>query len=193
MRLLRQGARSIGDVAGQELRGALGGIVGGQPAAMDAFADAMADEAYSDEAVDQFAPVLGGMAARFAVSNVTSGAARSARPAQARALGRAVTRATTQATRTLAARRGAQAVRAVPRIVRWVTVIVRRRRMSPRALPGLIRRTAARVAASPRAVSRLARPSTSARRLRARAGARPGALGSRPALGRPGRVSIRRA
>jgi hypothetical protein len=194
MQLLRQGASRIGGVAGQELRGALGGLPGGgQPAeAMDAFADAIADEAYSEAEVDQYAPVLGGMAARFAVRNVTSRSARAGRPGQARALGRAVTRATTQATRTLVAQQGPQAVRAIPRIVRWVTITIRRRQASPRALSGLIRRTAARVAASPRAVARLARPSPAARRLRASVGAR--ALGSRPALGRrsAARVSIRR-
>jgi hypothetical protein len=198
MRLLREGARNIGGVAAQEVRGAVGGMLGGggqpaepQPAEpMDAFADALADEAFSEDELDQFAPVLGGLAARFAVRHLTSPTSRAARPGQARALGQAVTRATTQAARTVVGRQGLRALRAVPRIVRLVTITIRRRRINPRQAAALIRRTAARVAASPRATARLARPSPAARRLRARAGARPG-LG-RPALGqRPG-VRIRR-
>jgi hypothetical protein len=202
LRLLREGARRVGGVAGQELRGALGrdlqgilgGVTGGAGTA-DAM-DALADFAADDDDVDAYVPVLGGMAGRYAVRNLTSPGTRGARPAQARAIGRAVTRATTQAARTLVRQQGPQAIRAIPQVVRRVTILIRRRGTGARAVPQLIRSTTARVAANPRVAARLSRPSPAARRLRARAGVRratgmPGAPRRTPMTGppttRPGR------
>jgi hypothetical protein len=70
LRLLRQGARRIGGIAGQEIGTALGGglsnVIGGllRADAMDAFADIAADEAVSEDEMDEFVPVLAGMAGR---------------------------------------------------------------------------------------------------------------------------------
>lgn len=198
MRLLRQGARQLGGVVGQEVGGAAGGGLGGllqqglgallgggeQVDAMDAFADLAADEAAGEDEIDEFAPILAGMAGRYVVRNLTSAATRAARPAAVRALGRAVARTTARAARTIARRHGPRAVRAIPRLVRRVTVLVRRQGASPRTVPRMIQRAAVRVASSPRAAAQLARPSAPARRLRARAGVRPGAAVATPVGGR---------
>src|SRR5262249_11687942 len=89
LRLLRQAARRIGGVAGQEIGGALGGglanvlggwLGGGQQAdAMDALADVAADEAFSEDEIDEFVPVLAGMAGRYAVRALTTRRTRAAR------------------------------------------------------------------------------------------------------------------
>ena len=137
-------ARAPGALAGsrdRRLAAALGGglsnVIGGaaRADAMDAFADIAADEAVSEDEMDEFVPVLAGMAGRYAVRTLTTPGARAARPAAARALGRAVTRATSQAARAIVRRQGPQAIRAVPRVVRRVTIMIRRRRGRRRERP----------------------------------------------------------
>jgi len=159
LRLLGQRVRPIGGAQ--------------QVDAMDAFADVVADLAFTEHDIDEFVPVLAGMAGRYAVRTLTSAATRASRPAAARAIGRAVTRATSRAAREVMSRRGPRAIRAIPHVVRGVTILVRRGSVAPHALPRLIRQAATRVAASPQAAVRLAGPSLAARQLRARASAQP--------------------
>jgi len=102
-----------------------------------------------DEDIDAAAPVIAGLTIRRVMPAVS----RLPRPAR-----RQLVRGVSQATRTLARRQGPQAVRAVPRIVRTAQRAVRQRRIPARALPQVVRRTAARVARSPQAARRLARP-----------------------------------
>ena len=158
--------------------------------AMDLFADAAADEAGRGSPRD-YVSFLAGLAGRYVVRSILSAAERQARPGAARALGRSVTRATRRAAGALVRRRGAAALRSLPRVVRQVTRVARQQRGSAAAVPRMIQRAAARVAASPGATARLSRPSAAVRRMRARASAgtrRPGRgrggapthLGARP-------------
>jgi hypothetical protein len=171
LRLLGQPARPIGGAQ--------------QVDAMDAFADVAADLVFTEHDIDEFVPVLAGMAGRYAVRTLTSAATRASRPAAARAIGRAVTRATSLAAREVVSRRGPRAIRAIPQVVRGVTILVRRGSAAQQALPSLIRRAATGVAASPQAAARFARPSRAARQLRRRAKRMARIEGSEANFGRP--------
>jgi hypothetical protein len=149
---------------------------GGGPArldAMDAFADAAADEAVRGRSADAYIPFLAGLAGRYVTKAILAASKRGARPGQARALGRAVTKATRKAAKKLVRKRGPGALRSVPRIVRKVAQVARKRPGSARAIPGMIQRAASRVASSPRAAAQLSRPNRVVRRVRARAGVGP--------------------
>lgn len=139
-----------------------------------------AEGACEDEAMDAFAelaahdesavPVAAGIAARALIR---------ARGAQLPVpLRRAIVRGVTAAARTLVQNQGPRAVRALPRIVQSVRRTAAIRRTPVRAVPALLRRTAANVARNPRLTARLARPTPAALRR-----VRPIAAGV-PALGR---------
>jgi hypothetical protein len=138
--------------------------------AMDAFADAAADEAMAGRSIDAYIPFLAGLAGRYVTKAILAAAKRGVRPGAARAYGRAVTKATRKAAQKLVRKRGPQALRSIPRIVRKVAKVARKRSGSARAVPRMIEQAATRVAASPRATARLSRPSAVVRRVRARAG-----------------------
>jgi hypothetical protein len=107
------------------------------------------DEMYdlAEDDIDAAAPVIAGLTIRTAMPGVSR---------LPRAQRRQLVRSVTQATRTVARRQGPQAARAVPGVVRAVQQGVRRRQIPARTVPQAIRQTAARVAASPRTVRRLA-------------------------------------
>jgi len=109
---------------------------------------------FEDEGVDEALPILAGVAARAAVRPLV----RRTGAAVGGAMGRQLVRSTTQAARTLVARRGPRAIRALPRIARGVGRVAARGGLRPAALPAAIRRTAARVAARPTLTRQLARP-----------------------------------
>jgi hypothetical protein len=117
--------------------------------AMDAFAELAA---YDESAI----PVVAGLAARSLLGRRVAAMPMAARRRLVRSL--AVT------ARGLARRRGPVAVRALPRIVRSVRRTAVVRRTPVRVTPRIVRRTAARVARSPRLIRRLARPVPIARR-----------------------------
>ncbi|MDH4555942.1 hypothetical protein E8F11_12295 [Pseudomonas sp. BN417] len=117
---------------------------------LDAFED-MADW-LAEEDFDGALPVLGGLAARVLVRPVLQ---RAAGAGIAQPLRRQLVRSATQAARTLAQRRGPQAVRALPRLAQGVARTAQRRQTPARALPRAIRRTASQVAARPQLVRRL--------------------------------------
>jgi hypothetical protein len=123
------------------------------------------DEMYdlAEEDIDAAAPVIAGLTIRTAMPGVS----RLPRPAR-----RQLVRSATQAVRTVARRQGPQAARAVPGVVRAVQRGVRRGQIPPRRAPQAIRQAAARVAASPRAVRRLAQAAPAAVRRPAGACAR---------------------
>ncbi|AGC48468.1 hypothetical protein MYSTI_07196 [Myxococcus stipitatus DSM 14675] len=179
MRLLRQAAPQLGGIAGQEIGRTVAGLL--QADAMDAYADAAADYA-TEEDMEAFTAVLGGLAARSVVRRTIPPARRAQQSRQVRQLGRAIGRLTSRLARQLVNRYGPRALTAVPRIVNQVTRMVREQGASPQAVPRMLRRTGNRVASSPPAVRRLARPNPAARRLRAQAGV--GRPARRPA-GRP--------
>ncbi|QSA97003.1 hypothetical protein [Methylococcus sp. EFPC2] len=120
----------------------------------------MADEADEFEALDEMfdlaevddidaaAPVIAGLTIRTAMPGVAR---------LPRAQRRQLVRSATQAVRTVARRQGPQAARALPAVVGAVQRGVRQRRIPPRAVPQAIRRTATRVAQSPRLVRRAVR------------------------------------
>jgi len=150
--------------------------LGGGPArldAMDAFADAAADEAMAGRSVNAYIPFLAGLAGRYVTKAILAASRRGVRPGAARAYGRAVTKATRKAAQKLVRKRGPKALRSIPRIVRKVAKVARRRPGSARAVPRMIEQAATRVAASPRAAARLSRPSAVVRRVRTRAGLAP--------------------
>jgi hypothetical protein len=111
--------------------------------------DELVDLAEDEDTIDAAAPVLAGLTLR----RVMPGVSRMPRNTR-----RQLVRSVSQATRTLAHRQGPQAARAVPRIVQSAQRAVRQRRIPALAVPRVVRRTAARVARSPQAVRRLARP-----------------------------------
>ena len=111
--------------------------------------DELVDMAETEDNIDAAAPVIAGLTLRRVMPGVSR---------LPRATRRQLVRGVSQATRTLVRRQGPQAARAVPRIVRTAQRAVRQRRIPARALPQVVRRTAARVASSPQAVRRLARP-----------------------------------
>lgn len=104
---------------------------------------------WDDDAIDAAAPVIAGLTIR----RVMPGVARLPRRAR-----RQLVRSVSQATRTVVRRQGAPAARAVTRIVQGAQRAVRQRRLPVRAVPQAVRRASQRVAASPRAAQRLARP-----------------------------------
>jgi hypothetical protein len=154
-----------------------------------------AEGASEEEAMDSFAelaaydesvlPIAAGLAAR----NLVRG--RGARlPMPAR---RILIRNLTRAARTLTARRGPQAIRALPRIARSVRRTAAARRTPVRVLPRIIARTVANVARNANLIRRLARPlPAAARRVRTVLAHRP-VVGSAPrtfTLQGPVRISI---
>jgi hypothetical protein len=146
---------------------------GGGPSrldAMDAFADAAADEAMAGRSPNAYIPFLAGLAGRYITKAIMKASRGGVRPRAARAFGRAVTKATRKAAQRLVRKRGPKALRSIPRIVRKVAKVARRRPGSAKAVPRMIERAASRVGASPKALARLSRPSNVVRRVRARAG-----------------------
>ncbi|MGZ8190289.1 MAG: hypothetical protein ACXWTS_03570 [Methylococcaceae bacterium] len=97
----------------------------------------LADDEYM---LDAAAPVMAGLALRQSMPNIS----QLPRPARQQ-----LVHSVTQATRTVAARQGGQAARAVPAVVRTVQTAVRQRRIQPQATAQAITRTAARIARSP--------------------------------------------
>jgi hypothetical protein len=111
--------------------------------ALEAFAElAMYDEAAI--------PIVGGLAARSLVRR-----AGARLPVQAR---RQLVRGMTAAAKTLTARKGPKAIRALPRIVASVRRTAAVRRTPVRALPQIVKRTVARVASSRPLAKKLSRP-----------------------------------
>jgi hypothetical protein len=164
----------MGAQLGGQLGGNLGGLLanlmrqaGGGGQTLDAFTDALADA--SDDEIDEYIPAVAGMAARQVVRATTTPAQRAAQPQRAAQIGRAAMRATTQAARRLVQTGGGQTLRAIGPVVRQVTQVARTQRVQPQAVAPMIRRAAARIAASPRALRRLSRPRPAARQLRRRA------------------------
>ncbi len=146
---------------------------GGGPSrldAMDAFADAAADEAMAGRSANAYIPFLAGLAGRYVTKAILRASRGGMRPGAARAFGRAVTKATRKAAHKLVRKRGPKALRSIPRIVRKVAKVARRRRGSAKSVPRMIHRAVSRVAASPRAAARLSRPNPVVRRARVRAG-----------------------
>jgi len=119
--------------------------------------DELLDLAEEEDSIDAAAPVVAALTLRRTMPNVHLV------PRQER---RRLVRSVSNATRTLARQHGPHAARAVPRIVQTAQRAVRQRRIPARALPQVVRQTAARVARSPQAVRRLAgsRASGGARR-----------------------------
>ncbi|TRU87270.1 MAG: hypothetical protein EWV76_01750 [Microcystis novacekii Mn_MB_F_20050700_S1] len=113
------------------------------------------DLAETEDAIDAAAPFVSAVALRTAMPNI------SRLPRQTR---RQLVSSVSQATRTLAHRQGPAAARAVPRIVRGVSRTVAQRGLPARSVAAAVGRAAARVAQSPRTVSRLARPLTTTSR-----------------------------
>jgi hypothetical protein len=109
--------------------------------------DDLIDLADEEGAIDAAAPVIAGLTVRTVMPSAT----RLSRPVR-----RQVVRSVTQATRAIVRRQGAPAARAIPQVVRAVQRTATQRRMPARQLPQAIRRTAARVAASPQLTRRLA-------------------------------------
>jgi hypothetical protein len=89
---------------------------------------------------------------------------------------------------------GPKAASIVPRVVRRVVKAVVQQRASPRTIPATIVKTAARVVKSPVAARKLARPNALARKVRAKAGIKPGSprLRSIPPYAPPGVRPYRR-
>jgi hypothetical protein len=155
-----------------------------------------AEGASEEEAMDAFAelaaydetarPIVAGLAARAAVRSRGAALPMAARRRLVRGMGAAA--------RTLTRRRPG-AIRALPRIVRSVRRTAAVRRTPARAVPRVVRRTAARVARRPGMVRRLSRPAPGARR-RVRAAVAGGGGGAMGGGGRcftvrgPVRVSI---
>lgn len=117
---------------------------------MDVFED-VADW-FEEDGVDEALPVLGGLAARAAVAPLI----RRTGAAVGRNVGRQIVRSAAQSARTLVARQGPRAVRALPRIARSVGRTAVRRGTTPAAVPVALRRTTARVARQPGLARRLA-------------------------------------
>ncbi|GAB4226200.1 MAG: hypothetical protein Kow00121_54350 [Elainellaceae cyanobacterium] len=109
--------------------------------------DEMLDLAEDEDTADAAAPMIAGLTIRTTMPR----AARLPRPARQQ-----LVRSVTQSTRTIVRRQGPQAARAVPQVVRSVQRTAQRRRVPARQIPQAIRRTTARVAASPRLTRRLA-------------------------------------
>jgi hypothetical protein len=151
---------------------------------MEAFED-LADW-FAEEEMDEALPVLAGLAARTLVRPLVRRAAGQV----GRPIARQLVRGATQAARTLIQRRGPRAVRALPRIARSVARTAVRRRLPVTALPQAVRRAAARVAAQPRLVQRLASPAARVTPVRARVGAAPGSV-RRWRMGGPVEITIR--
>jgi hypothetical protein len=120
-----------------------------------------------DEALDAFAelavmqpralPLVSGIAARAIIGPRGAAMPPAARRAAVRTVGRAA--------RTLVRRGGPPAIRALPRIARTVRRTAVARRTPATARPQVVRRTAARVASSPRLRRRLSRPLPRGRRI----------------------------
>mgnify|MGYP006266948593 CR=1 FL=1 len=147
--------------------------------------DELIDLADEEGAIDAAAPVIAGLTVRTVMPSAT----RLSRPVR-----RQVVRSVTQATRTIVRRQGAPAARAVPQVVRAVQRTATQRRMPARQLPQAIRRTAARVAASPQLTRRLAQ--TTCRRppsrVRGRRLATAGGFPQRYSVSGPVEIIIRR-
>jgi hypothetical protein len=110
--------------------------------------DEMLAFAEEEDAVDAAAPIIAGLTIRTMMP----------RAAQLnRTTRRQLVHSVRQSTQTLARRQGAQAVRAVPRVVQAVQRTAQRRRVPAQQLPQAVRRATASVARNPRLVSRLAR------------------------------------
>jgi hypothetical protein len=146
---------------------------------MDVFADAMAEFAEAGEDWEGFVPPLGKLAARYVVKTAVPKRLQAVRKQAAKSIGKATVRAVEKSTRALVKRFGPNVANAVPRIVRRVVKAVVAQRASPKTIPSMIRRTAVRVAQSPAAARKLARPNKLARSVRSRAGVKPGAAGAR--------------
>ncbi|WP_332876681.1 hypothetical protein [Massilia sp. S19_KUP03_FR1] len=127
--------------------------------------DQLVDE-YDDDAIDAAAPLIAGMTLRRTMPQVAR------MPVAAR---RQLVRGVTQATRALVRQQGAPAARATARILQTAQRAVRARQMPQRGVPRAVRRAVQRVAQTPNALQRLARPLTTAGRRGAtsRAGAYP--------------------
>ena len=138
-----------------------------------------------DDALDAFAelavvspraiPLVAGITARRIVGRRGAMMSPTARRAVVRTVGRAA--------RTLVRRGGPRAIRALPRIARTVRRTAIARRTPTAARPQVVRRTAARVAATPRLRRRLSRPLPRGQRI-ARTAAR---VARTPMRGMPGR------
>ena len=138
-----------------------------------------------DEALDAFAelavanpraiPIVAGLAARTVVGRRGPMMSPTAR--------RAAVRTVTRAAQTLVARGGPRAIRALPRIARTVRRTAAARGTPTAARPQVVRRTAARVASTPRTARRLSRPLPRGQRI-ARTAAR---VARAPMRGMPGR------
>lgn len=153
---------------------------------MDVFADAMAEFAEAGEDWEGFVPPLGKLAARYVVKKALPKSASAVRRQAAKAIGAETVKAVEKTTRALVKRYGPKVASAVPRIVRRVVRAVVAQRTSPKTIPGMIQRTAVRVAQSPAAARKLSRPNKLARSVRAKAGVKPGAIRPRqpgPAMG----------
>jgi hypothetical protein len=103
--------------------------------------------AESEDAIDAAAPIIAGLTVR----TVMPRAARLNRTTR-----RQLVHSVRRSTQTLARQQGAQAVRAVPRVVQAVQRTAQRRRIPAQQLPQAVRRATATVARNPRLVSRLA-------------------------------------
>ncbi|MBW4694597.1 MAG: hypothetical protein KME27_22845 [Lyngbya sp. HA4199-MV5] len=109
--------------------------------------DTILSFAEEEDAVDAAAPIIAGLTVRTIMPHASR-----LNPTTRRQLVHSVR----QSTQTLARRQGAQAVRAVPRVVQAVQRTVQRRRVPAQQLPQAVRRATASVARNPRLVSRLA-------------------------------------
>jgi len=109
--------------------------------------DGLIDVADDADALEMAAPVVAGLAIRKAVPNVNR------IPHGPR---KQLVKATAAAARHIARRHGAEAVAAMPAIVRHARRMAVQQGIPPHQLPHLVRRTAAKVAKSPRLVRRFA-------------------------------------
>jgi hypothetical protein len=144
--------------------------------AMDAAAELAA---YDESAI----PIVAGLAARSVLRGRAARLPLAARRRLVHGMG--------VAARMLTRRRGAGAIRALPRIVRSVRRTQAVRRTPVRVAPGIVRRTAARVARNPRLARRLARPIPGALRRVRRAVRLGGGLGLAGTAGFPRSLTFR--
>jgi hypothetical protein len=169
LRRMAQGVRQSGRVAGIARR-----LVANGADEFEAL-DEMLAFAETEAAIDAAVPMIAGLTIRTTMP----GAARLNRTVR-----RQLVRSVAQSAQTLARRQGAQAVRAIPRVVQAVQRTAQRQRIPAHQLPQAVRRTMARVVQNPRLVSRLARATRQAESVTRR-------YSSSTAPGMPRRLVIR--
>jgi hypothetical protein len=141
LRRMAQGVRQAGRVAGIARR-----LVADGADEFEAL-DEMLAFAETEAAIDAAVPMIAGLTIRTTMPQVAR---------LNRTVRRQLVRSVAQSTQTLARRQGAQAVRAIPRVIQAVQRTAQRQRIPARQLPQAVRRTMTRVVQNPRLVSRLA-------------------------------------